>query len=177
MADRRELSDRACEYRDPVRIQDFASWEAFEKLDPAAQDVVWAQLRGEIDLKVEGIARYESGLLDFPPEPKPARKRAWTPRPIDKGAALDDIETPDYVFALTGEDVQPGRSASCPLPDHDDRSPSFVAYGGGSFNCFGCNRGGTIFQFAAYLWGYPMPLRGDTFREIRARLLDTLRMT
>ena len=32
----------------------------------------------------------------------------------------------------------------CPLPDHDDRAPSFYVYPNGRFWCFGCSRGGDV---------------------------------
>lgn len=36
----------------------------------------------------------------------------------------------------------------CPLPDHDERTPSFyVNPGTGVFHCFGCNRGGDVITF------------------------------
>jgi len=43
--------------------------------------------------------------------------------------------------------------ARCPLPDHEDRSPSFVVYpGDGGWNCFGCNRGGDVVNLAQLAW-------------------------
>ena len=29
----------------------------------------------------------------------------------------------------------------CPLPDHEDKTPSFYIYPPGSYWCYGCNRG------------------------------------
>jgi DNA primase len=44
-------------------------------------------------------------------------------------------------------------SASCPLPDHDDRSPSWSIHEGGeihgSWYCFGCDRGGGPVELVA----------------------------
>lgn len=168
------------EYVAPTRIQNVAAgWEDFDKLPPDVQAEAWAQLRIEAARRVDGIERRESGLLDFPEDqPAPRPKRAWKPQPLqDPGAALDDIPTLDYVHALTGYEVHERRQSCCPLPGHEDARPSFKAYDDGGFNCFGCNRGGTIFQFAAHLWGIPLPLRGDSFREVRARLLHELGMT
>jgi len=43
----------------------------------------------------------------------------------------------------------------CPLPDHEDRSPSFTVYPGeGGWYCFGCLRGGDVIELARYAWGY-----------------------
>ncbi len=45
--------------------------------------------------------------------------------------------------------------ARCPLPDHDDKSPSFYIYPQTqSFWCFGCQRGGDVVNLAAFAWGY-----------------------
>lgn len=32
----------------------------------------------------------------------------------------------------------------CPLPDHEDRSPSFYIYPPGRWHCYGCGRGGDV---------------------------------
>jgi hypothetical protein len=45
--------------------------------------------------------------------------------------------------------------ATCPLPGHDDRSPSFVVYEqSDSAWCFGCNRGGDIIALTGYVFCY-----------------------
>ncbi len=55
---------------------------------------------------------------------------------------------------------------------HDDQNPSLQTYQDGSWYCFGCTRGGSIYDFAALLW-----LTGTKDREfikLRARLADQL---
>lgn len=43
----------------------------------------------------------------------------------------------------------------CPLPDHEDRSPSFTVYpGAGGWFCYGCLRGGDVIELARFAWGY-----------------------
>jgi DNA primase len=43
----------------------------------------------------------------------------------------------------------------CPLPDHEDRSPSFTVYPEtNSCFCFGCGRGGDVVDLARFAWGY-----------------------
>lgn len=43
-----------------------------------------------------------------------------------------------------------GGLINCPLPDHNDRTPSMAIYEvTNSFNCFGCSKGGTIIDFVA----------------------------
>ena len=45
-------------------------------------------------------------------------------------------------------------TARCPLPDHEDRSPSFVVYpGDGGWWCYGCQRGGDVVDLARLAWG------------------------
>lgn len=161
-------------YIAPTRIQNIArSWDDFDALPVDVQAEAWTQLAHEAKQRTDGIAHYE-GTIDVPLPLPPKPKRTWTPRPVDPGSKLDEIETSDYVQALAGIEVDYRRNACCPFPDHEDSGPSFKAYDNGSFMCFGCGRGGAIFQFAAALWGIPGPLRGDTFRDVRDRLLDEL---
>jgi DNA primase len=44
----------------------------------------------------------------------------------------------------------------CPLPDHDERTPSFTVYQEtNSWYCFGaCQRGGDVIELARVAWGY-----------------------
>lgn len=153
-------------------MQNVTGWDGFDKLPADAQDAAWAQLALEAKNRTDGIAHHE-GVIDLPVKRSEPPKRTWMPRPTTPGRALDDIPTLDYVQALTGHEVPIGRFARCPLPDHDDSTPSFKA-DQHLWVCYGCNRGGRIFDFAAALWGYAPPLRGGTFREIRNRLLDEL---
>ena len=45
--------------------------------------------------------------------------------------------------------------ARCPLPQHEDRSPSFTVYPEtDSFFCFGCLVGGDVIELARHAWGY-----------------------
>lgn len=71
-------------------------------------------------------------------------------------AAVDTIDLADRICG-------PGRLrrvgnrwvAHCPLPDHEDRSPSFTVYPEtNSWYCFGCSRGGDVVNLAAAAWGY-----------------------
>jgi DNA primase len=48
--------------------------------------------------------------------------------------------------------------ARCPLPGHDDRTPSFYLYPDGGYWCFGCGRGGRdIISFAFQYWDLSWP--------------------
>src|SRR5437764_15472303 len=49
--------------------------------------------------------------------------------------------------------------ARCPLPGHDDRTPSFrLNLAEGWWRCFGCDRGGSdVITFACAYWGLSWP--------------------
>ena len=93
------------------------------------------------------------------------------PRPDD---ILDSIPPAEYVEALTGESVPAHGSIQCPLPGHDDRSPSFKVYRepGRGWYCFGCHRGGGAIDLAAEIFG--IEPRGDGFHELRRRIAERL---
>src|SRR3712207_1926909 len=42
----------------------------------------------------------------------------------------------------------------CPLPDHDERTPSFTVYPDGHWWCFGCLRGGDVLDLHQLVHGY-----------------------
>jgi hypothetical protein len=73
-----------------------------------------------------------------------------------------------YVERLTGATV--GRDGKVRCPFHEDRTPSLHVYEDpqrGWF-CFGCRRGGSIYDFAALLLG--RDARGEDFLELRREL-------
>ena len=121
------------------------------------------------------LAELTAGL----PEPRSATSpAATTPRrrqvaadPLD--GRLRGIEAAEYARALTGR--TPDRTGKISCPFHPDDTPSLQLYAAGTFYCFGCRRGGSIYDFAAALWvpGHSAnaPLRGRPFIEVRQRLL------
>jgi hypothetical protein len=112
-------------------------------------------------------------LSENAPASRP-RRRYVTPSRFSDEDVLTTITPAVYVEALTGEAISDCGMVCCPLPDHEDRTPSFRAYEDAErgWFCFGCARGGTIYDFAAALWG--MSTRGSSFRELRMRLADEL---
>ena len=70
--------------------------------------------------------------------------------------------------ALTGQHVGRQRKITCPF--HDDHTPSLHVYEHPEqgWYCFGCQRGGSIYDLAAAL--YRLPPRGRDFLELRERL-------
>lgn len=111
------------------------------------------------------------GLTD-PPIDRPARRV----RPdVQSDDPLQGISADHYYEALTGRPVTRG-NVTCAFPAHRDgqeRSPSMRLYQN-TFYCFGCCVGGSVFEFAAHLWGYRTPVRGAEFRDLRERLMREL---
>ena len=42
----------------------------------------------------------------------------------------------------------------CPLPDHEDKTPSFYLYPQGRYWCYGCNRGGDVIDLEFFCGDY-----------------------
>ena len=81
-------------------------------------------------------------------------------------AQLRAISAQRYAFALAG--LRANRAGKIACPFHNDDTPSLQLYPGGTFYCFGCRRGGTIYDFAAALW--QIQPRGAGFIALRERL-------
>jgi hypothetical protein len=89
------------------------------------------------------------------------------------GDVLRELEPRLYIETLTGVQVPSERLIACPLPGHDDRTPSMRVYPDASrgFYCFGCHAGGDIYNFASALWG--LDSRRE-FPELRRRIAESL---
>lgn len=107
------------------------------------------------------------------PDPRPAQRRPANSPRIARDDVLLTVDLADAVEELTGVAGGRGGMINCPLPGHDDKTPSFHITGR-LFYCHGCGRGGTIYDLGAELWGHPAPLRGDDFKAVRYRLLEEL---
>jgi DNA primase len=78
-------------------------------------------------------------------------------RPID--AAKEAVTVIDLADRLTGPGglrrVGKEWAGRCPLPDHEDRSPSFTVNAEKNvFFCHGCLRGGDVVELARLAWNY-----------------------
>lgn len=73
-----------------------------------------------------------------------------------------------YVARLTGQPV--GRSGKIRCPFHDDQTPSLHVYEDSErgWYCFGCGRGGSVYDLAALLW--QRSTRGEDFLQLRSVL-------
>jgi hypothetical protein len=119
-------------------------------------------------------------LAELPHDPQPCRARpAWSASRRVGRTALDRellaIPAADYVRVLTGR--EPNRAGKVLCPFHQESDPSLQLYSDGTFYCFGarCRKGGTIFDFAALLWG--IGTRQRDFLKLRRRLVRTFRLT
>jgi DNA primase len=77
--------------------------------------------------------------------------------PID--AAKEAVQVIDLADLLCGpgglRPIGEKWAGHCPIPDHEDRTPSFTVYpGDGGWWCFGCLRGGDVVELARLAWGY-----------------------
>ncbi len=135
------------------------------ELVPAAESAA-------IDLSMAWLAE-RLWLADNAPGLEP-RRRYIAPSSFSDDDVLATIPPAAYIETLTGEEMPERGMALCPLPDHDDHEPSFAAYDDPErgWYCFGCNRGGDIYSFAAALWN--LPTRGSAFVELRTRLATEL---
>lgn len=98
----------------------------------------------------------------------PARQRAGR----DPLLAISPLE---YVQRLSGDAVGHDGKMRCPF--HDDQTPSLHVFAEPErgWYCFGCGRGGSIYDFAALLWR--AGTRGDDFMALRARLSSRFGMS
>lgn len=57
----------------------------------------------------------------------------------------------------------------CPLPDHQEKTPSFTVFGDGHFYCFGCHRGGDLLDLFMAVEEIPDDQRGTALAELAQR--------
>jgi CHC2 zinc finger len=93
-------------------------------------------------------------------------------RAINASDPLRLVPPPVYFERLTG--LRVGRSGKLRCLFHDDRSPSLHVYRepGRGWYCFGCGRGGSIYDLAACLSG--RETRGKNFAELRRELEELM---
>lgn len=84
-------------------------------------------------------------------------------RGVSRGSVLSEAKAKVSTIDLADRLCGPGQmrragqkwTARCPLPDHDDKSPSFVVYPeSDSWFCYGCLRGGDVIELARHAWAY-----------------------
>lgn len=100
---------------------------------------------------------------------------AWPDQPRDPKAELEEIKRRVSVIDLIHREMHREYERRgehdiwlcCPLPGHDERTPSFhVDTKRQVWHCFGCGRGGDLFELARHLWGEGL------FYRVAERLRD-----
>jgi RepB DNA-primase from phage plasmid len=118
------------------------------------------------------------------PDRDPPRPVSRNGRPEHGSAMADDelalMAPPVYFLALCGVQVPDGGAmVKCPLPDHDDAYASCQVYGEAEHGwwCFGCARGGRIYDLASLMSGgaWGRELRGEAFRSVREMVAAAVR--
>lgn len=138
-------------------------------------------------LRLNADVRHELSELTagLPVDPQPVRlpaTRAGSRRTgrtaVDR--ALLEIPAAEYVRVFT--DREPNRAGKVLCPFHHEQTPSLQLYPDGTFYCYGrhskhraCAKGGTIFDFAAAMWG--LATKDEDFLELRRRLADLFVLT
>ena len=127
--------------------------------------------------RIYSLAELTQGLEDPRPVTRPtlitvrppAQRRSRPGGDLLHGQ-LRQISTADYVLYLTGQEANREGKVHCPFHE-GDHTPSLQCYDDGTFCCFGCMKGGTIFDFAGALWG--IETKGRDFIVLRQRLGST----
>jgi hypothetical protein len=117
---------------------------------------------------VFSVGQVVGALPDPPDHPQ---RRATGPRPTGDDPLLG-IPPPVYIEGLTG--LAPGRDGKVCCPLHEDRTPSLHVYEDPDqgWYCFGCGRGGTVYDLGAALSG--LGTRGEEFRRLREWIASRL---
>lgn len=128
-------------------------------LDLAGDPVQRAVAEHQLEALVDELLRRQRLLERRKTDPL---RPAW-PRPDrDLRARIDAVKAAwpieRFCSDVLGASLRPadrGRCrATCPLPGHQDRTPSFVVYGDTERAwCFGCNRGGDVIALTGYVLG------------------------
>jgi hypothetical protein len=161
---------------------DLPGWaraEAFRFLPADNQAACWDHFAERCRLWNESDYLYEQHRYEGSPPKREARARSTAATSTRPGTVefsrsddpLKAVPPAVYVEALTGEVVPVSGWLNCPLPDHEDRTPSFQVLES-HWRCFGCGRGGSIVDLAAALYG--LEPRGSGYRAIRERLMAEL---
>jgi hypothetical protein len=94
--------------------------------------------------------QYHTSTTEPTPNSKARYRGVSYVRPIT--AAKEAVPVLELADKLTGPDTRVRR---CPLPDHEDKTPSFTLYPETqSFFCFGCLKGGDVVELYRLARGY-----------------------
>ena len=99
------------------------------------------------------------------PEARPRTTEARYPerRPVSGRSVIEKAKAQVETIALADRLCGPGQmrrvgnewAALCPIPDHQERTPSFTVNPDKNvWFCHGCLRGGDVIELARFAWGY-----------------------
>jgi len=154
---------------------DLASVDAARILRPAGTLSHKHRPPGPVELlRLDPAARYElaelvDGLPATPTRPAAGVARRGRAARNELDELLLAIPAATYVRELTGLAARRNGKVNCPF--HADATPSLQLYEDGTFYCYGCGAGGSIYDFAARLWS--LKTKGRPFLELRTRLADS----
>jgi hypothetical protein len=152
---------------------DVGSWDAARILRPAGTTNWKTEPPAAVRTVTFGCAarvdlpELRSGLPDVTEPPARSAPRARALR-SPRSDPLLEIAPREYVERLSGRVVGRDRKMLCPF--HDDHAPSLHVFDepARGWFCFGCGRGGSIYDFAGLLWG--RGVRGAEFLRLRRDL-------
>lgn len=151
---------------DPPRILRLAGTLAHKTTPPSCVRIVHC---GSGATALADLRDAVHGCLPTSARP-PIQHRPAVPAVRRAAYQIDRVTPTVYVEVLTGQAVGRSRKVRCPL--HEDRTASLHAYehAGQGWFCFGCRRGGSIYDLAAAVW--QRELRGTAFLDLRRDLQD-----
>lgn len=138
----------------------------FLALPLAWQEPAWSKLAEQVAF--ERWSKEDRPMAVTTTDPARKSRAVIVSSSLASGDPLLTVSPPIYVEALTGEPVPASGFIRCPL--HEERTPSFKAYNDPErgWHCFGCGRGGTVYDLGGALWNYAT--RGDDFKRLRREL-------
>ena len=144
--------NRKCEPT-PVRLEfiDLDRCYDYDALVGKLTDPKAAEAARQARVSAHSTARYEGDLTD----------------------RVRSVNTAQYVEILTGQVPNIDNKIRCPFHgEGQERTPSLHCFGDGCWQCFGCGKGGTIFDFAAELFNHGT--KGRDFLKLRDELARKL---
>jgi hypothetical protein len=152
--------------RDPEWLAQ-AAGQLYDDLPPEAQDDLWGELGARQDL-LNAFLDGEEAARTASKHPEAQGAKVFNLRAHDP---LRAISLPLAIEIITGEQVPRSGTMRCPLPGHEERTPS-CRVDDDVFFCHGCLRGGSLYDLGAHLFG--LGTRGAQFLEVRRRLAAEL---
>lgn len=159
-------SEQLDEDRNTTR--DLIAWHKDMGIEDGSIDYLVAYLKradAEADRRLARAERYKNDP-HAPQWPDPSRIEVLRDAAQNLKAELGIDEYLDRVAPRPMQQSGRRLKCSCPFPDHDDRTPSFIIYEDDHAWCHGCNRGGDLFRIVGLVEGL------ERFRDQLRRVAD-----